>query len=113
MTQRAFMPFTPVYGTSEPSFNSSAFGATSHSYAVESTVRKFQGPSYRSLRLVESSGAEYRVNFGDSSVVANTTASMLVLGGVEVVFTLTPDVTHVAFVSSTTVTVNVTPGYGA
>ena len=110
---RAHMPFTPVYGTSEPSFDTSAFATTSHRYALESTVRTWQGPSYRSVRLVESSGAEYRVNFGTATVVAASTSCMKVLGGVEVVFTVTPDVTHIAVVSSTNVTVNVTPGYGA
>ena len=53
----------------------------------------------------------YYVAFGSSLVSAVIGTAMLVSGGA--IFKVSPSAAYVAFASSTDVTVNVTPGYGA
>lgn len=79
--------------------------------AFESTVRKWTGPHSRAVRLSETSGADYWVNFGSSTIVAASSNSMLVLGGAAEVFCLTPSMAYITAVATTTaVSVNVTCG---
>ena len=117
MTQRHNWPFTPLTNTTAPAFMSSAIEGTAATYALEATTtgRIWQGPSGRSVRLTEINGVDYFVNFGTASTLtlASTVDSMLVLGGVSEVFQVHPNYTHISMVSAgTTLTVNVTLGYG-
>jgi hypothetical protein len=111
LSDQAFQPL--LNSTAGPSFNSSALGSTSHAYALEATGRTFQYPDSRSVRLMASTADRFYVRFGDSSVAAASSNSMLVRNGdIAQIFTVTPNQTHVAFASSTTITINVTLGVG-
>jgi len=116
MPYRYDKPFYPVPNTTAPSFES-AGSLTSSANELQSTAlgRQWFGPSGRSVRLTESSGLDYHVNFGSSLIVAASSDSILVLGGVSEVFTIDPSVTYVAIKSvstSTAAAVNITLGYG-
>lgn len=109
LDQQAFQPV----GSSHASFNSSALGATSAEYALESTgVREFPYPSSRSVRLVGLNAVPYFAKFGSTAVRAGSTDSMLLHGGTPEIVTVAQTVTYVSVVSSTTITVNVTLGVG-
>lgn len=112
MTLRGELPFVPL-GSSEPSFNIT-LDTTSQVLAIASTVRVFSGPTGRALRFAESSGVDYYAQFGSSTVVAQSSASPKMLGGVVEVLRLLPSHTHVALVTTSTQIsdVNMTPGYG-
>lgn len=100
-------------GSTVTSFNST-LGSASVAYAIESTLRKWQGPGSRVVRtqgIGASVSTPYYVAFGSSLVSAVVGSGMLVSGGA--IFKVAPSVTYVAFASSTDVIVNVTPGYGA
>ncbi len=93
-------------------FNSSAFGSTSVAYALASTARVWLHPGNRSVRLVGGdSSASFYAEFGTSDVEASTN-SFLALPRQPYVVYVTPSHSHVAFVSSTSVTVNVAIGHG-
>jgi hypothetical protein len=99
----------PVDSTT-PSFASTL--GSSGVYQIESTsVRKWQGPSNRSIRVASLASDDFYIAFG-TSLIAPSTLSMLLLGGTIEAFYLTPSQTFVAVKSSTDVIVNFTPGYG-
>lgn len=105
--------FQPLLNSTAPSFNSSAMGSTTFNYKLDSSgVRDWQGPGTRSVRLLSAVNTPYYINFGASAVIAETTNSVLCLGGTPAIFTVSPAQTYIAMVSSTTVTVNVTLGVG-
>lgn len=114
MSSRQGRPFYPLDNSTAPCFNSSALGSTATLYALaNSSERIFQGPSNRAIRVAsQGSSAAYYVKLGSSLVVAASSDSLLVLGGVPQVLYVEPSQTYVSFVSSTTVTVNVAVGYG-
>ena len=88
MTQRFVTPFRIIRGTTAPSFNSNTNTASSAN-ALESTAlsRIWSGPYPRAVRLAETSGVDYYVNFGSSLVSAGgSTDAMLVLGGTVEIF---------------------------
>lgn len=113
MTLRYDLPFYPVPSTA-PSFLAT-LSTVSSAQAMESTsVRDWQGPTGRSVRLSETSGVDYNVQIGTSDVVVTSTASMLILGGVVEVFRVNPGQTHIALMTQSTQisNVNITLGYG-
>lgn len=118
MTFRHTYPFRPVQGTTAPSFEAGASNVfLSTANALESTGlgRVWQGGASHSVRVSETSGIDYHVNFGSSTITANSSDSILVLGGTVEVFHLEPRQTYIAINSVSTSTgarVNVTPGYG-
>lgn len=115
MTQRFNYPFTAVISTAPSFLISGTLASTAQ--ALESTAvnRKWQGPSSRAVRLCESSGVDYYIKFGSSTVTAASTDSILVLGGTETVITPPVNATYIAIKSISTATaavVNVTIGTG-
>ncbi len=115
MTNRYELPFKTIANTTAPSFNA-VFDNTSEIFPFQSTgLREWDGPGSRSVRLaaLSTAGADCYFAIGSSDIVANSTESLLLLAGTVEVFSLPrPSNTHICFVSSTDVTVNVTPGYG-
>lgn len=118
MTFRQTYPFRPVQGTTAPSFEAGASNVfLSTANALESTGlgRVWSGGASRSVRLSEAEGIDSHVNFGSSTITANSSDSICFLGGTVEVFHVEPRQTHIAINSvstSTGVRVNVTIGYG-
>lgn len=116
MPSRYQLPFHHIDSTA-PSFQSAGSVASSAN-ALESTAigRTWDGPASRAVRVAESSGIDYYLAFGSSTLVAVSSESMLVLGGtVEIFHPIVPSITHIAILSvstSTAAEVNVTLGYG-
>ena len=114
MPLRYDLPFQPL-ATTAPSFNITRTTlGTSENVLQSTTIREWAGPSGRAVRVSETSGVDYRIAFGSSTLVAAATASMLILGGVVEVFSVQPDQTYVAImtVSTQISDVNITLGYG-
>lgn len=114
MTNRFLLPFTPV-DTTAPSFQVTV-DSTSVATALQSTgVREwFGGPGSRSIRIASITADDYHIQFGSTLAVATTTTTPVILGGTVEIFTpVKPAYTHIAIVSSTDVTANITLGYGA
>ena len=106
-------PFQHLFNTTSPAFSSSAMGATSHVYALESTgLREWQNPSNRAVRVQGQPDVPYSIKFGPSTVTAGSSDSALAWGKNRDVWTIQPGQTHVAIVSSTTIIVNFTLGAG-
>jgi hypothetical protein len=104
-------PFVWVDGTA-PSFNVVAT-TPSAVYALESSgIREWSGPGGRSLRFACSTAADYHIQYGSTLAVASTDTPLMLGGTVEIPAPIRPGHTHIAFWSSTDVTVNVTLGYG-
>lgn len=115
MSYRQGRPFYPLDNSTAPSFNSTANEAVAALYALASTVRVWQGPSNRAVRLTTNGTTEdFYFKFGTSDAVAASTDSTFVPGGVPVVVYVNPSQTHLSLVSagSTIGSVNVTLGYG-
>lgn len=114
MTLRFDTAFKSVRST-EPSF-SMTLSTLSSAVAFQSTAtgREWLGPFGRTVRVMESSGVEFFMQFGSSLAVAVSTGSMRMLGGVAEVFTIEPGQTYVAIytVSTSISDVNFTLGYG-
>ena len=114
MTLRFDTAFKPVRST-EPTF-SMTLSTISSAVALESTAtfRQWFGPFGRTVRVMESSGVEFFLQFGSSLAVAVSTGSMRMLGGVAEVFTLEAVQTYVAIMTDSTSisNVNMTLGYG-
>lgn len=111
---RGLYPFQQIIGTSEPSFNITLSTAV-QVFALETSTRFWNaGPTGEGVRFVESSGVDYHVNFGSSTITCVSTGHMMVLGGVAELFRRTPDQAYVAIMTSSTMVsdVNVTLGYG-
>jgi uncharacterized membrane protein len=106
--------FQPLLNSTAPSFNSTILGTTSHAYALQATGREFQYADARSVRIFGATNDKFYVKFGQASTVtAASSDSVLVLGGQREVFAVTPNQTHIAFLTtSTAMTVNVTLGIG-
>ena len=68
----------------------------------------------RRLRFASPTGSgDYWIKFGDATVVADTTTSMLALGGTVEMHTIPSKKTHVSVLAATTsVSVNIVPGSG-
>lgn len=117
MSFRQSYPFRAIRGTTAPSFeagSSTVFLSTANAFESTGLGRVWSGP-LRSIRLSESSGLDYHVNFGSSTITANSSDSILVLGGTVEVFHIEPAHTYIATNSVSTSTgarVNVTLGYG-
>jgi len=112
MSERKGRPFYPIETSTAPSFNSSAFGAAV-AYKLESTLRVWQGPSNRAVRVIDTGATVgYFVKFGTSDVVAASTDSFLIPTGLPMTVYVSPSQTHVGLFSTATATVNVTLGYG-
>ncbi len=112
MTNRFNLPFHHIDSTA-PGFQGT-FDNTSTSFALQSTgLREWTGPTSRAVRIASQAGDDFHVAFGSSDLAANSSESVLVLGGtVEIFHPISPSVTHIACVSSTDVTFNATLGYG-
>lgn len=105
-------PFYPLTNTTAPSFRAVSDN-NALSFALESTLRVFQGPAGRSVRITNSdASANYYILFGSSTVVATSTNGILMLGGVPFITGIAPSQTYISIVSSTSVAVNITLGYG-
>ena len=105
-------PFAPIRNSSAPAFN---IGATSSGIiALEATgTREWAYPSGRTVRLASIAGDDFFVLFSsDTALAIGSTNGMLVLGGTVELFRVQPAQTHMAFKSSTDVTINVTLGTG-
>jgi hypothetical protein len=114
MTQRHLLPFQPV-DSSGPSFEVSVTNASTYNALESTALNRYwkSGPGSRSVRLGCKETGDYYVSFGTSDAVAASTDSMVMLGGTVEIFTsIKPADTHIAFYSSTDVTVNLTLGYG-
>lgn len=96
-----------------PSFNSTADGSAAL-FALESTTinRVFPYPGSRAVRLMGNGSGLFYFKTGTSDVVAASSNSVLCPGNTPLIFTALPSHTHISFVSSTSVTVNVTLGVG-
>ena len=116
MPLRYDLAFAPAINSTEPSFTVTLSTLSSaHAFETGTTLRSWEGPTGRSIRLSETSGVDYKVQFGTSDVVATSSGSMLVLGGAAELFTIQAGQTHVAFIKDSTTDisdVNVTIGYG-
>ena len=107
------LPFQALKNSTAPSFESTA-STTAVLLALESTsVREWQFPTSRAVRLAEKTGADYYVKFGTSDVVAASTNSMLALGGTVELHRIEAGQSHMSLYSSTDVTVNITLGTGS
>lgn len=116
MGDRKNRPFYPIDTSDAPSFNSTAL-STASAYVLETTARLWQGPSNRAVRIANvgseiSSTFSYYVKFGSSTVVAASSNSFLCVPNLPHEFYVTPSQTYVSLMSTATVTVNVTLGYG-
>lgn len=114
MSLRYDQAFQPVRST-EPSFNMTLSTASSGVvFQSTATGRQWDGPTGRSIRVMESSGNEFFIQFGSSTVVATSTGSMRMLGGVAEVFRIDANQTYVAVMTLSTSPsdVNFTLGYG-
>lgn len=111
------MPFQPELhstNSSESSFQSNGNIASSANALQSSGVREWiHGPSGRALRFAESSGTDYYIELGSSTVTAASSKSMLMLGGTVEIVRVQPNQTYVAIQSaSTTVAAAVTVTLG-
>lgn len=110
MSGRYEYSFQPIDSTA-PGFNSTL--GSSGTYALESTgAREWQFPTSRSIALASIATAPYYVTLGGSGVGSNSTDGQLFLGGVHHTMHVDAGISHIAFASSTDVTVNVALGYG-
>src|SRR5262245_19612434 len=107
-------PFQPIRNSTEPSFNST-MGSISVAYGLENaaTNRIWAGGSGRAIRIAsfDANGDFYFV-IGSSTIVCTTSGATAVPGGTVEVVAVQAGQTHIAFASSTSVTVNVTLGRG-
>jgi hypothetical protein len=112
MTNRFQHPFRPIASTA-PGF-SATFDNTSTIFALQSTgLREWSGPGSQSIRIADTGSNDYHMIIGSSDLVVSSSEGTLIEGGtVEVFSKPTPSNTHIAFVSSTDVTANVTLGMG-
>lgn len=101
-------PFQPLNSTA-PSFNSTL--GSSGVYAIASTLRVFNGPTNRAVRVSSIASDDMYITFG-TSLIAPSTLGLLILGGTVESFYIAPYQAYIAIKSSTDVTLNITPGYG-
>lgn len=111
---RSLAQFTPINSTA-PGIDVT-FDNTSTNFALEATgVREWEGPTGRAIRLgTKTASEDFHFILGDSGIVAASSEGTLVLGGTVESFhpIVTSGITHIACVSSTDVTLNITLGYG-
>lgn len=117
MPLRYDYPFQPIRNSSQssaPSFDVTLSTASTANALESSGVREWPGPSGRAVRIAESSGVDYRIAFGSSTITAGTSGVMLVLGAAAELFRVQPGQTYVAVMTSSTQvsTINITLGYG-
>lgn len=117
MAFRQTYPFRPIRGTTAPSFEIGATNVfTSSASVFESTaLNRVWSGAQRSIRLAEKEGIDSHVNWGSSLITANSSDSILFLGGTVETFHIEPAHTYIAINSVSTSTgakVNVTLGYG-
>lgn len=107
------LPFQALKNSTAPSFQSTADN-TAVLLALESTsVREWQFPTSRVVRLATKAADDYYVKFGTSDVVAASTNSILMLGGTVELHRVEAGQSHMSVVSSTDVTINITLGVGS
>ena len=113
MASRFQFPFHPIESTA-PAFEQFV-DSTAVVVALESTgLREWGSPLGRVVRFATRTADDYLVSFGGSGADANSSDSMLMLGGtVEVINLQRPTVTHIALKSSTDTTISVTLGFGS
>lgn len=113
MPKRGLEGFQPIISTA-PSFQSTSVANVSTAIALEATsVREWQSPGGRSIRIFSQDAPHYHVALGDSNIVAAASHSIMINGGDQVILKVPkPSYTHFAAISSTDLTVNVTLGYG-
>lgn len=108
--------FQPLFNSSHTAFQSSALGATSFGYALQSTgVREWLTPTNRTVVLAGNpTNAPFYANFGSSTVSVGASNGHLVVNGGPRCFSITGTTrqSYVALVSSTTVTVSIELGHG-
>ena len=112
--QRGLQNFNPIVSTAA-SFEAIIDNATGAFALESSSLREWTTPSGRAVRIASPQTDDFHMRFGDSNIgVAGSSDSMLLLGGtVETFHPVKPSYTHLSLVSSTTVTINITIGYGA
>ena len=104
--------FQAITNTTAPAFMATA-SDVAVLYSIESTgLREWQFPTSRVVRLAEAAGVEFWVKFGTSDSVAASSNSLMFLGGAAELHRITAGQSHFSIVSTATVTVNVTLGYG-
>ena len=111
---RILYNFNPVVSTAA-SFEAIIDNATGAFAMESSSLREWTTPSGRAVRIASVQTDDFHLRFGTSDIgVAGSSDSMLILGGtVETFHPVKPSYTHLSFVSSTTLTINITLGYGA
>lgn len=117
MPSRYELAFQPVRNSSQssaPAFDVTLSTASTANALQSSGVREWDGPSGRAVRFAETSGVDYRVAFGSSTIVAGTTGNTLVLGGAAEAFYIQPGQTYVAIMTTSTQisAVNIAIGFG-
>ena len=107
--EEAFQPIR----SSHTSFDM-ILSTASSAVALESSGRIWSGPTGRAVRLAESSGVEYRVAFGSSTVVVDAATHPMLLGGTVELFSVSAGNTYVAIMTTSTAVSNVSIslGYG-
>src|SRR3990167_3153243 len=96
-------PFQPIRNStnsSAPAFDVTLSTASSANAIESSGVREWAGPASRALRFSETSGVDYRLAFGSSTVTAGTTGNMLVLGAAAELFRIQPGQTYFAILTT-------------
>lgn len=115
MWTRAFVPFFHIT-SSAPGFTVTLSTASSANALQVAGTRQWQGGAGLSVRLSETSGVDYRVVFGSSTITldGDPTVGMLVLGGVAELFSVQPGKDWLAIMTTSTAVsdVSVTLGYG-
>lgn len=116
MSDSAQQAFQPLFNSSNSAFASSALGATSFGYALQSTgLREWQIATNRTVVLSGiPANAPFFAKFGSSTVSVGASNGHLVVNGGPRAFAVygTSRASYVALVSSTTVTVSVELGHG-
>jgi hypothetical protein len=114
MSLRYDQAFVPVRSTEPALIMTLSTLSSAVILQLAATNRIWDGPFGRSVRVMESSGVEFFMQFGTSLAVAVSSGSMRMLGGVAEVFRVDPIQTYVAiFTPSTQISdVNFVLGYG-
>ena len=114
MSQRQLYPFRTIRGSSAPSFSAgttTVFVSTSQLFESTALNRMWAGPM-RTVRIAEKDGTDSYIQFGSSLVEANSSDSMLFLGGTVEAFHIEPGQKYIAVNSTVGVVLNVTLGVG-
>jgi len=113
MASRYGFDFTPIVGTTAPSFNSTLGSSGVYALEATSTGRIWAGGN-RAVRLAGLTSTPFYFSVGTASTTTTAAVgdSELVHGGRGEIVPVAGNISHIAFRSSTDVTINVTLGYG-